>query len=329
MRRVQWGVLGTARIAVEKVIPGMQRGALCEVVAIASRDAAAAGRAAERLGLARAYGSYEALLADRAIEAVYIPLPNHLHVPWSLKALEAGKHVLCEKPIALTAAQAGELVEAARRLPTMKVMEAFMYRHHPPWRRAVQIVTHGGIGGLRTIQSFFSYFDTDPANIRNRAEMGGGGLMDIGCYCISLSRLLFGAEPARVCASVEYDPRFGTDRLASGILDFGAGTATFTCSTQLVPHQRVTIFGTTGCIDIEIPFNAPPDRPCRLWHRDGTQVTEVVVDITDQYAIQGDLFARAIIDDTPVPTPLEDAVANMRVLEAILESGRRAVWCAV
>ncbi len=153
--------------------------------------------------------------------------------------------------------------------------------------------------------------------------------MDIGCYCISLSRLLFGAEPARVCASVEYDPRFGTDRLASGILDFGAGTATFTCSTQLVPHQRVTIFGTTGCVDIEIPFNAPPDRPCRLWHRDGTQVTEVVVDITDQYAIQGDLFARAIIDDTPVPTPLEDAVANMRVLEAILESGRRAVWCAV
>ncbi len=329
MRGVRWGVLGTARIGVEKVIPGMQRGSLCDVVAIASRDASTARRAAERLGLATAYGSYEALLADPAIEAVYIPLPNHLHVPWSLKSLEAGKHVLCEKPIALTAAEAAELAATARRFPAMKVMEAFMYRHHPQWRRAVRIVADGGIGTLRTIHSFFSYFNTDPANIRNRADIGGGAMMDIGCYCVSLSRFLFGADPARVCASVEYDPRFGTDRLVSGILDFGAGTATFTCSTQLVPYQRVTIFGTTGSVEIEVPFNASPDRPCRLWHRQRTEVTEVVLEIADQYTIQGDLFARAIIDDTPVPTPLEDAVANMRVLEAIAESGRRGAWCGI
>ncbi len=322
MRRVRWGVLGTARIGLEKVIPGMQRGSLCEVVAIASRDPAAARAAADRLALPVAHGSYEALLADPAIEAVYIPLPNHLHVPWSVKALEAGKHVLCEKPIALTAAEAGSLVAAARRFPALKVMEAFMYRHHPQWRRAVEIVAAGGIGTLRTIQSFFSYYNIDPGNIRNRPDLGGGGLMDIGCYCISLSRLLFGAEPVRVCGIVEYDPAFGTDRLASGILDFGSGTATFTCSTQLAPYQRATIFGTAGSIEIEIPFNAPPDRPCRLRHEQGRQGQDIVLEPADQYTIQGDLFARAVIDDTPVPTPIEDAVANMRVIEALVKSGR-------
>jgi len=328
MRRVRWGVLGTARIGLQKVIPGMQRGSLCDVVAIASRDLTSARAAADRLALPTAHGSYEALLADPAIEAVYIPLPNHLHVPWSMKALEAGKHVLCEKPIALTAAEAGRLVAGAQRFPAMKVMEAFMYRHHPQWRRAAQIVADGGIGTLRTVHSFFSYYNADPGNIRNRADFGGGGLMDIGCYSISLSRFLFGAEPVRVCASVEYDPAFGTDRLASGILDFGEGTATFTCSTQLAYYQRVTIFGTTGIVEIEIPFNAPPDRPCRVRHQQGTVVEDIVLEAADQYTIQGDLFARAVIDDTPVPTPLEDAVANMRVLEAVVESGRRAAWCA-
>jgi len=328
MRRVRWGVLGTARIGLRKVIPGMQQGSLCEVVAIASRDLAVARAAADRLGLPTAYGSYEALLADPAIEAVYIPLPNHLHVPWSKKALEAGKHVLCEKPIALTAAEAAGLLAVAHRLPAMKVMEAFMYRHHPQWRRAAQIVAEGGIGALRTVHSFFSYYNADPGDIRNRAEFGGGGLMDIGCYSISLSRFLFGTEPVRVCGSVEYDPALGIDRLASGILDFGKGTATFTCSTQLAYYQRVTIFGTAGSIEIEIPFNAPPDRPCRLHHQRGSAVEDIVLEAADQYTIQGDLLSRAIIDDLPVPTPLEDAVANMRVLEAIVESGRRAAWCA-
>jgi predicted dehydrogenase len=326
MSKVRWGILSTAGIGTEKVIPAMQRGEHCQVDAIASRSHETAAAAAARLGIAKAYGSYEELLADPDIDAVYNPLPNHLHVPWSVRALEAGKHVLCEKPIGLTSAEAQELVEAGRRHPRLKLMEAFMYRHHPQWRRALQIVGEGGIGELRTVHSFFSYYNDDPANIRNQADIGGGGLMDIGCYNISLSRLLFGTEPRRVLGIVEYDPQLRVDRLASGVLDFGRGTATFTCSTQLTPYQRVNIFGTTGRVEIEIPFNAPPDRPCRMWHQTERGVEEIVLDTVDQYTIQGDLFARAVLDDTPVPTAIEDAVANMRVLEAVVESSRVGGW---
>jgi predicted dehydrogenase len=326
MSKVRWGILSTAGIGTEKVIPAMQRGEHCQVAAIASRSQETAAAAAARLGIAKAYGSYEELLADPDIDAVYNPLPNHLHVPWSVRALEAGKHVLCEKPIGLTSAEAQELVEAGRRHPRLKLMEAFMYRHHPQWRRALQIVGEGGIGELRTVHSFFSYYNDDPANIRNQADIGGGGLMDIGCYNISLSRLLFGTEPRRVLGIVEYDPQLQVDRLASGVLDFGRGTATFTCSTQLTPYQRVNIFGTTGRVEIEIPFNAPPDRPCRMWHQTERGVEEIVLDTVDQYTIQGDLFARAVLDDTPVPTPIEDAVGNMRVLEAVVESSRVGGW---
>ena len=264
MKKVRWGILSTARIGTEKVIPAMQRGECCEVTAIASRDLQRAQQAARRLGIPKAYGSYDDLLRDADIDAVYNPLPNHLHVPVSIQALEAGKHVLCEKPLALTSHEAQQLVDAAQRHPRLKVMEAFMYRHHPQWQKAQSLVCDGAIGELRTIQSFFSYFNDDPRNIRNDRQLGGGGLMDIGCYPISLSRFVFGAEPLRVLGIVEYDPRFHTDRLASAILDFGSGTSAFTCSTQLAPYQRVNIFGTTGRVEIEIPFNAPPDRPCKI-----------------------------------------------------------------
>jgi predicted dehydrogenase len=326
MTKIRWGVLSTANIGVAKVLPAMQRGTYCEVTALASRDLAKAQAAARQLGIPKAYGSYEELLADPEVDAIYNPLPNHLHVPWSIKAIEAGKHVLCEKPIALTAAEAQELADAAARRPQLKVMEAFMYRHHPQWQRARQIVSEGGIGALRTIQSFFSYYNDDPANIRNQADIGGGGLMDIGCYNISLSRFIFDAEPQRVCGIVEYDPQLNTDRLASGLLDFGRGTATFTCSTQLTSYQRVNIFGDTGRIEIEIPFNAPMDKPCRMWHQHAGGTEEIVFDICDQYTIQGDLLARAILDDTPVPTPLTDAVANMRVIEALVQSAKSGAW---
>ncbi|MGN6811288.1 MAG: Gfo/Idh/MocA family protein [Thermomicrobiales bacterium] len=330
MRKVRWGVLSTAKIGREKVVPAMQQGQFCEIAAIASRDLAAAQAAAAQLGIPTAYGSYDALLADPTIEAIYNPLPNHLHVPWTIKALAAGKHVLCEKPIGLSVAQAEELVTAAAQHPQLKVMEAFMYRHHPQWQRARAIVTGGGIGEVRTIQSFFSYFNDDPANIRNQATSGGGGLMDIGCYNISLSRFIFAAEPARVLGIIERDPRFGTDRLTSGILDFGArGTATFTCAMQLNPYQRVHIHGTTGRIEIEIPFNAPPDRPCRLWRQRGSASEEIVFDVCNQYTLQGDLFAAAVLNDTPVPTPLTDAVANMRVIEALVTSARTSAWVAI
>ena len=323
MKKIRWGVLSTAKIGIEKVIPAMQLGEYCEVTGIASRKPETAQTASRQLGIPRAYGSYEKLLADPDIEAVYIPLPNPLHVPWSMRALEAGKHVLCEKPIGLSVAEAEELLVAAKKQPKLKVMEAFMYLQHPQWQRARQMVVEGAIGELRTIQSFFSYYNTDPGNIRNMADMGGGALLDIGCYCISLSRFLFGAEPERVFGIIEYDPQFRTDRLTSGIMDFKQGTSTFTCGTQLVPYQRVNIVGTEGRVEIEIPFNAPPDKPCRIWHQKGSEIEEIVLDVCDQYTIQGDLFSQAVLNDTEVPMPLEDAVANMRVIEALVRSTKR------
>jgi predicted dehydrogenase len=329
MNKVRWGILGTSKFAQTKFIPAMTQCRSGKVTAIASRDLAGARAMADRLGIANAYGSYEELLADAGVDVIYNPLPNHLHVPWSIKALEAGKHVLCEKPVGLSCAEAGELLAAAKLRPRLKVMEAFMYRHHPQWRRAKQIIDQGSIGQLRTIQSFFSYFNTDANNIRNRADIGGGGMMDIGCYNVSLSRFIFAAEPKRVIGCLEYDPDFRTDRLASGMLDFGLGTATFTCSTQLTPYQRVNIFGTLGRVEIEIPFNAPPDRRCRMWHQRGVEIEEIALEICDQYAIQSDLFSEAVLHDTPVPTPLEDSIANMKVIEAIVRSGRDRAWVEI
>jgi len=326
MKKIRWGVLSTAKIGTKKVIPAMQLGDYCKVTAIASRQLEKAQAAARRLGIEKAYGSYEELLVDCDVDAIYLPLPNHLHVPWAIKALKAGKHVLCEKPIGLSAAEAQELLEASRKFPRLKVMEAFMYRHHPQWQWAKKKVSEGKIGELRTIQSFFSYYNTDPNNIRNKADIGGGGLMDIGCYCVSLSRFIFGAEPRRICGIMEEDPEMKVDRLTSGILEFASGTSTFTCATQLVLYQRVNIFGTKGRIEIEIPFNAPPDQPCKIWHQDDARIEEVILGICNQYTIQGDLFSRAVLEDREVPTPLEDAVANMQVIDALIRSARSGSW---
>jgi len=324
--KVRWGVLSTADIGLSKVLPSMQQGAHVDLMAISSRDLGKAQAAAAKLGIAKAYGSYEELLADPEVQAVYNPLPNHLHVPWSIRALEAGKHVLCEKPIGLTSAEGQRLVDAARAYPDLKVMEAFMYRHHPQWVRAKEIVQEGGVGELRTIQTFFSYFNDDPGNIRNMAGIGGGGLMDIGCYCISLSRFIFDAEPRRVLGILDYDPNFHTDRLASAIMDFGRGWSTWTCSTQSSGYQRVNIVGAEGRVEVEIPFNASPDRPCKIWHQRGDEIEEILLPVVDQYTIQGDLFSLAVLNDTEVPTPIEDAVANMVVIEAIVESGETGAW---
>ncbi len=329
MQKVRWGILSTSGFARTKVLPALRRCKHVELVALASRDLARGRAVAAEFGIPRTHGSYEELLADPEVDVVYNPLPNHLHVPWSIKALEAGKHVLCEKPIALTAAQAQELLAAARRHPRQKVMEAFMYRLHPQWRRAAGIVRDGGIGEPLVVQSLFSYFNDNPADVRNQADIGGGGLMDIGCYCISLARLVFGAEPRRVIGLVDTDPRFGTDRIASAILDFGRRTSSFACSMQLAPFQRVNILGTEGRIEIEIPFNAPPDQPCRLWHQRGDRIEEIAFEVCDQYTIEGDEFSRAVLDDTPVPTPLEDAVANMRVIDAVRASAKSGAWVAV
>lgn len=329
MNKIRWGVLSTSNFALTKVIPALLKGSHLEVAAIASRDLNKAQAAAKRFGITKAYGSYEELLADPGVDVIYNPMPNHLHVPWSIKALEAGKHVLCEKPIGLNAAEAQQLLDVSKKYPKQKVMEGFMYRHHPQWHRAKQLVEDGEIGELRTIQSFFSYFNADPKNIRNQADIGGGGLMDIGCYNISLSRYIFGEEPRRALGILEFDPNFKTDRIASGILDFGRGTSTFTCSTQLASYQRVNILGAEGRIEIEIPFNAPPDRPCKMWHQTKDRIEEIEFEICDQYTIEGDLFSLAVINDTPVPTPLEDAVANMKAIEAVFESGRSERWVEI
>ena len=329
MSCVRWGILSTAKIGVEKVIPAMQQSARTEVVAIASRDADKAQQTAKQLGIARSHGSYEDLLADEQVDAIYNPLPNHLHVSWTIKALEAGKHVLCEKPIGLTSDEGQTLVSACQTFPQLKVMEAFMYRHHPQWQLAKSTVDDGKLGDLMTIQSFFSYFNTDAQNIRNQADIGGGGLMDIGCYNISLSRYIFGEEPRRVVGVVEHDPKFRTDRLASAILEFSKGTATFSCSTQLSPYQRVNLFGTQGRLEIDIPFNAPPDRPCRVWIQADGEIQEIELPTVDQYTIQGELMSAAILEDQPVPTPLTDAVQNMLVIEAIKTSAAENRWVSL
>jgi predicted dehydrogenase len=297
-----------------------------DVLAIASRDQARAAAAAERLGIPRAYSSYEELLDDPDIDAVYNPLPNHLHVPWSVRALEAGKHVLCEKPLAQNVAEAMILVEAGKRHPALKVMEAFMYKFHPQWQKVRSLVQEGAIGELRTVATTFAYFLDDGANIRNMAAIGGGGLLDIGCYAISVPRLLFNSEPVRLVATLEFDPRFETDRLDSAILQFRQGTATFTCSTQLDSFQRVTVHGTSGSIEVEIPFNAPTDRPCKLFYRHGDELDEILIDTCDQYALQADAFAEAILWNQPVPVSLDDAVANMKVIEAAFTSAKSESW---
>jgi predicted dehydrogenase len=329
MQKVRWGILSTSRFAQTKILPALRRCAHVELAAIASRDLARAQAVAGEFGIPRAYGSYDELLADPDIDVIYNPSPNHLHVPWSIKALEAGKHVLCEKPIGLTAAEAQTLLEASRRHPRQKIMEAFMYRLHPQWRRAVRIVRDGGVGEPLVVQSLFSYFNEDPNNVRNQPGIGGGALMDIGCYAISLARLVFGAEPRRVLGLIDSDPRFGVDRMVSALLDFGRKTSSFTCSTQLQPYQRVHIFGSEGRIELEIPFNAPPDRQCRIWHQRGDWNEEILFEVCDQYTIEGDELSRAILDDTPVPTPLEDAVANMRVIDAVLASAQSGTWVEV
>jgi len=326
MQKVRWGVLSTANIGTGQVIPAMQQGTYCEIAAIASRSPEKAQAAAAQLGIPKAYGSYEELLADPEIDAIYNPLPNHLHVPWSIKALQAGKHVLCEKPIALTSAEGQTLVDVARQYPHLKVMEAFMYRFHPQWQRARQLVLEGDIGELLTIQSFFSYYEVDPNNIRNRDDVGGGGMLDIGCYTVSLARFIFGAEPNRVFGTVEYDPQLKIDRLASAIMDFGRGTSTFTCATQLVPYQRVNIFGATGRVEIEIPFNAPANQPCKIWYQQGDETEEIQVEASNQYTLQGDAFSQAVLNNTDAPTPIEDAVANMKVIEAVFQSAKTATW---
>lgn len=330
-RKVRWGVLGVASIAVRRVIPAMQKGEWSEIAAIASRDGRKAAEAARTLAIPKSYGSYDELLADPAIDAVYNPLPNHLHVPWSIRAAEAGKHVLCEKPIGLNAAEMRNLIEARDRAG-VKIGEAFMVRTHPRWLRARELIRTGRIGELRLIQGFFGYFNRDTKNVRNILEFGGGALLDIGCYGVTLSRFVFGEEPSRVMGLVERDPEMRIDRLTSAMLEFPSGQCGFTCSTQLAYHQRMLFFGTKGRIEIERPINPPNDQPSRILIDDnpgdptGSGITSETIDTCDQFTIQGDLFSRAIREGGEVPVPLEDSARNMAAIEAIFRSAGSGKW---
>ncbi len=308
----------------------MQKSEWVDLAAIASRDLSKGEQAARALGITKAYGSYEELLADPQIEVIYNPLPNQLHVPWSIKAAEAGKHVLCEKPLSMTVAEAKTLLAVQQRTGVI-IAEAFMVRTHPQWVRTRELIASGRIGTLRSIQGFFSYFNIDPKNIRNIPECGGGALMDIGCYPINTSRFLFGEEPVRVASLLEKDPVLHVDRLTSALLEFPSGQAMFTCSTQLVPYQRMQIFGTKGRIEIEIPFNAPNDRPTRIFIDDGRDlfgggIAVETFPTCDQYTLQGDVFSRAVREGTPVPVPIADAIKNMAVIEAVFRSAESGAW---
>jgi len=328
--KVKWGILGVANIAVKKVIPAMQRSDWSEISAIASRDLAKAKAAAEQLNISRAYGSYEALLEDEEIEAVYNPLPNNLHIEWTIRAAQAGKHVLVEKPISMTVAEALPLLKV-RDETGVKIEEAFMVLTNPQWIKTLALIKEGRIGDVRVVEGHFSYNNQDPNNIRNIRETGGGGLMDIGCYMIFFSRLIFAAEPTRVVSLIDKHPETQTDILTSALLEFPSGQATFTCSTRVTPYQRVQIIGTKGRIEVQIPVNAPPDLPLRVFVDDGSDLTggniqTIEFEAVDQYTVQGDLFSQAIREHKEPALTLEDSLRNMAVIEAVFESAKSGKW---
>ncbi|MBM3757909.1 MAG: Gfo/Idh/MocA family oxidoreductase [Acidobacteria bacterium] len=329
-KKVRWGILSTSKFARTKVIPALQRAETLEIAAICSRDAEKAKAHAAEFGIHAAYGSYEELIADPLLDVIYNPLPNHMHVEWSVRAAAAGKHVLCEKPLGMSAAEVTQLIEA-RDKHGIVIGEAFMVATHPQWEFVRTAVAEGRIGELRAVQGFFSYNNLDPTNIRNIADFGGGAMMDIGCYPIFTSRYVIGREPRGVAGLVERDPQFGTDRLASAMLDYGEVQCQFVCSTQATPYQRMHFSGTKGRIEVEIPFNAPPDRPTRVFVDDGrdvfgTGVETVTFDTCDQYTIEGEAFSAAVRGERPVPVSLESALGNMRVIESVFESARDRRW---
>jgi len=325
MKAVRWGVLGAANIFMKRVLPPLLKSDLVDLLAIASRSAEKARSAAKAFGIARSYGTYEELLADTDVEAVYIPLPNHLHSEWIRKAADAGKHILCEKPLALNAEQAASCVEyAAKR--GVRLMEAFMYRFHPQWQRTQELVRIGEIGEILAVHTAFAYNLKDPENIRNKLAMGGGALMDIGCYAVSIPRFIFGREPERVIGLFTRDPNFETDILSSAILDFGGVRSVFTVATQCFQTQGVDIFGTSGRMHIGIPLNMYPDVPPQLTVITGIGERRPVLPAADQYGLEFEAFSKALRQDRPVPTPAEDAVANQKVLDALFRCESSGSW---
>lgn len=325
MPKLRWGVLSTADIAEQRLIPAMQASAYCELLGVASRSAEKARAFADKLAIPLAFDSYEALLASDKIDAVYNPLPNHLHVPFTIKAIEAGKHVLCEKPIALNSVQAQELLEVCAEHPQIKVMEAFMYRFHPQWQHVLSLIGEGALGTVRSIDSNFTFFNQDPDNVRNQTGVGGGALMDVGCYCISVARSVYGRQPRRVLALSTVDAQFGIDHSTKGLLDFGDGIASFFCSMQSTPSQAVNIIGEKASLSLTTPFYRQ-DTPTSIQIQDADGSNTLVFEHCDHYQAQVDAFSQAVIKDQPVPTPLRDALENMQVIDALARSAEQGSW---
>lgn len=328
MKPVVWGILSVSTHYRQRVHTYLSRSPLVEVRAIASRSRDKAAVEAKNLGIPQAYGSYEELLADRAIEAVYIPLPNHMHAEWVKKAADAGKHVLCEKPFAMNAAEAADAIRHAERKGVL-LMEAFMYRFHPQWIRAREIMRSGEIGQVHAVHTLFTYMLKDPTNIRNILAAGGGALPDIGCYAVSSARFLLGREPRRVMSLVQRDPTLKTDVLTSGILDFGGPRCLFTVATQSSAVQRVDVLGSDGTLTVHLPFNAYPDVPLQLTVSTGVGTRTIDNPVADQYVGMYEAFSRAVREGTPVPTLPQDALDNMKVLDALLRSETSGIWEAV
>jgi len=319
------GVLGVSGHFILRVLNPLHKSKKVQVYAIASRNMQKAKDAAEKWGIPVYYGSYEELLADEKVEGIYIPLPNHLHKEWIKKCADAGKHILCEKPLTMNAKEAEEVVEYVNS-KGVKLMEAFMYRFHPKWKRAKELVEHGEIGKVLSIHTVFSYSNNDPDNIRNIKDYGGGGLMDIGCYAISTARYITGLEPKRVVGLIHYDPVFKTDILSSGILDFGVTRCMFTVGTQMFPQQEVTIFGSSGVITVTIPFNDFPDVKAKIIVQTKIGTREVEFDPVDQYQLEFEGFADAVREGREMPIPPQDALNNMKVIDALLESANKGTW---
>ena len=275
--------------------------------------------------ISRSYGSYEELLADKEVEAVYIPLPNNLHAEWVKKCADAGKHVLCEKPFALDARQAEEAIRYAEKKGVL-VMEGSMYRLHPQWKRAREIVKAGELGIIHAVHVFFTYMLTDLTNIRNILAAGGGGIPDIGYYAVSSVRFLMGREPNRVVSLVSRHPQSGTDVLSSGILDFGQARALFTVGTQTYPVQKVHVVGSDGEMTVHLPFNAYPDVPMRVSISTGVGSRDYFSPPTDQYAVLFEAFSSAIRGEGQIPTPSQDAIDNMKVLDMLFRSEKSRSW---
>ncbi|WP_339922039.1 Gfo/Idh/MocA family oxidoreductase [uncultured Cyclobacterium sp.] len=328
-KKLKWGVLSTAKIAREKVIPAMANSDLYEVYGIASRDLDRAKETAKSLGIPKAYGSYEELINDPEIDVIYNPLPNDMHVPYTLKCIEAGKHVLCEKPFALNNEEIDGLIDARDKF-NVKVGEAFMVASNPQWLKARELVRSGYLGKIKAVQGFFSYFNDDKGNIRNIEEMGGGGVWDIGCYPVFTSRFVLDKEPGRLVSMLEFDPQFRTDKLGSVLLDFNEIQMTFTISTQLTAYQRMLFFGDKKILEVRIPFNAPSDQPNEIFIHEGDfskdNAEKIVLPVSNQYTAQAIDFSKAIIEDTEVPVTLENTKANTKVLQAIFESDSSEKW---